>query len=200
MDRIRQAIRRALSLIDDLHELGRAETGHVAIHLARTNLAELVTGLGEEYRATADEKRLRFVVEIDPALPSIDTDAGRISQIVGNLLSNAIKYTDAGVVTLSARTVVPNDADGGRSFAIDVSDTGPGIPRDQLGRLFQEFVRAENQPKPGAGLGLAISKLLADALGCQIHVTSELGKGSTFSLRIPASETSRCPRATAASD
>jgi signal transduction histidine kinase len=185
LDRIRELIQRALSLIDDLHELARAEAGKIALRFARTNVAELVVALGEEHRAAAEAKGLRLVINADPALPEVNTDASRLRQIIGNLLSNAIKYTNAGSVTLTARAIKANGTDGGGDIVVDVADTGPGIPREQVGQLFQEFARGADEKQPGAGIGLAISRLLADALGFHMQVTSEVGSGSTFSLHIP---------------
>jgi signal transduction histidine kinase len=111
------------------------------------------------------------------------TDASRVRQVVANLLSNAIKYTDAGSVTLRASRQESGDAQH-QSILILVADTGPGIPADKLDSIFEEFSRLSDK-QPGAGVGLAISRHLANAIGCTLGVTSEVGKGSAFTLSIP---------------
>jgi len=117
------------------------------------------------------------------------TSRSRIRQIVANLSSNAIKYTDSGGVTVQAmrRTVDPA-GEPGEWVTIAFSDTGRGIPPDKLEFIFQEFGRIGDSDKIGAGLGLAISRLLAQALGGHLTVESELGVGSTFTLWLPSHE------------
>jgi signal transduction histidine kinase len=183
--RVRDALQRALSLIDDLHELARAENGRLDIHFEPTNLAALVTLCGDEYRAAAEAKHLKFVLEIDGDLPRAETDASRIRQIVGNLLSNAIKYTGAGTIVLRARSDAPDHSVVASHVLIEVQDTGPGIPVDKHELIFEEFARLAQGNHTGAGLGLAISKHVADALGCRVELLSEVGKGATFTLCVP---------------
>jgi signal transduction histidine kinase len=183
--RIRQSIRRALSLIEDLHELARAETGHLDVHRERVGVAELLLVIAEEYRATAAAKHLGFVVDVAPELPCVETDASRVRQIIGNLLSNAIKYTDRGVITLRACSDTTGGLAQAKWLSVEVQDTGPGIPSDKRGFIFDEFARLTDGKHSGAGIGLAISKHVADALGCRLEVTSAPGKGATFALCIP---------------
>jgi signal transduction histidine kinase len=186
LSRMRRCMHSALSLIDDLHELGRAETGHLALSPEPLDVAELIRGIAEDYQATAKASGLAFAAYLAPDLPIVHTSRPRVRQILGNLLSNAIKYTDAGSVTVRGmrRSVGPSN-DRGDWVVIEVSDTGRGIPRDKLDFIFQEFGRVGASDKAGAGLGLAISRLLARALGGQITVTSHLGRGSTFTLWLP---------------
>jgi signal transduction histidine kinase len=192
--RVRGALHRALSLIDDLHELARAETGRLDIHFEPTDVGALVMQCGDEYRAAAEAKHLQFVIEVGAGLPRAETDASRIRQIVGNLLSNAIKYTDAGSIALRARSHVHQNTGVASHVLIDVQDTGPGIPTDKHELIFQEFARLTHGEHAGAGLGLAISKHVADALGCRVEVLSEVGKGATFTLCVPLlSETAKEP-------
>jgi signal transduction histidine kinase len=108
------------------------------------------------------------------------TDPDKLRQILLNLLSNAIKYTDEGSITVQVGA-----ADG--RLQVAVSDTGVGIPRSELGRIFDEFHRADSSGarRRGTGLGLTISRRLARALGGDIVVESEFGKGSTFALDLP---------------
>ena len=192
VQRIRRSIRRALDLIDDLHELARAETGTIEIRHELVDLAQLITTSGDEYRGAADAAGLPLTVNVAEELPLIETDGSRVRQIVGNLISNAIKYTRTGAVNLRVRKYpsrmirsVPSWID------IEVADTGIGIPADKQSKIFEEFSRLSTSDRPGAGLGLAISKRLAEALGGEIIVTSEVDRGSTFTLRIPLSIQSR---------
>jgi signal transduction histidine kinase len=184
--RIRQSIHHALGLIDDLHELARAETGHLAIAPEPVELTRLVQACGEEYGATVDANGLSMSLDLTLDPLEVTTDPVRVRQIVSNLLSNAIKYTPTGQVTLRVRQQrVGPSAEPGAWAAIDVIDTGVGIPADKRSLIFQEFTRLDGTDKPGAGLGLAISQRLAQALGGQITVRSDLGRGSTFTLWLP---------------
>ncbi|MEO7082691.1 MAG: ATP-binding protein [Gemmatimonadaceae bacterium] len=184
--RIRRCIKSGLALIDDLHELARAETGKIAISFEPVDLASLVRAAGEEYQAAARAGGLSLFVVVEPNLPMVETNGARVGQIVSNLLSNAIKYTERGAVTLRALRR-PEGPLGmmGDWVLIEVIDTGVGIPANQHDVIFEEFSRIGQSDKPGAGLGLAISRLLAQALGGHIAVASDLGHGSTFTLWLP---------------
>jgi signal transduction histidine kinase len=187
IERIRRSIHGALSLIEDLHELARAETGNIVVRWQTVNLGEFARAIGEEYRGAANASGLFLDVEVATDLTTIETDPMRLRQIVGNLLSNAIKYTKSGSVNLRVRAGLSAAPGGGDNWAeFDVVDTGPGIPADKRDVIFEEFSRLGTSDKPGAGLGLAISKRLTEALGGRISVESEFGHGSTFTLRLPA--------------
>jgi signal transduction histidine kinase len=188
--RIRGAIQRALSLIGDLHELARAETGHLSVSREPADIATLVVATGDEYRAAAAAKHLDFVVDVPASLPRVDTDPSRVRQIVGNLVSNAIKYTDRGMVTLRAYFENVDSVNAGPHLHIEVQDTGPGIPADKQRLIFDEFARLADGSRAGAGLGLAISRHVADALGCRLEVESVEGEGATFRLCFPAADAS----------
>lgn len=185
---LRRSIHHSLSLIDDLHALARAETGTVALRREAVHVGELVRGLYEEYRGAAHASGLALGVDAARDLPVVVTDGGRLRQIIGNLLSNAIKYTKTGSVTLRARTQPWSQGrDGVGWVLVDVIDTGIGIPADKRDVIFEEFSRLGDGDKPGAGLGLAISERLAEALGGRIVVESEVGIGSTFTVQLPLS-------------
>ena len=202
VERLRRSLRRALSLIDDLHELARVETGAIAVTPEPVDLAELVNTIAEEYHAAAEANGLDFEVMAAADIPLIATNGARVRQIASNLLSNAIKYTDAGSVRVRTRRLstpaldLPEHeahaTDSGEWALIEFADSGPGIPLHQQDFIFEEFSRL-NVDKPGAGLGLAISELLAQALGGRISVESEPGRGSTFTLWLPLRETSPDP-------
>jgi signal transduction histidine kinase len=183
--RMRRCLRGALALIDDLHELARAETGHLELSSEPVDLADLVRHLAEEYQARAEAEGLQLSVSADGNFPLIHTSRMRVRQIASNLLSNAIKYTDAGEVNLTVRRPSMDGAEGEDWALIEVADTGRGIPPDKLDFIFQEFGRVADNETPGAGLGLAISRLLAQALGGRITVSSQVGRGSTFTLWLP---------------
>jgi len=184
--RMRRSIGGALALIDELHDLSRVDTGNLALRRDPVDLAELARSSGEEYRGAAMANGLALNVDVAHDIPTVQSDGARIRQIIGNLLSNAIKYTRTGSVSLRVGThrSVTTDA-AGDWVCFDVIDTGIGIPEDKRETIFEEFSRLNAHDKPGAGLGLAISERLARALGGQIVVTSEVGHGSTFTLRIP---------------
>jgi signal transduction histidine kinase len=185
--RMRRCMGTALSLIEDLHELARAETGHLALSPEPVDPAVLVADIAEEFQGVAHAHGLAFDAIVDTGLPVIRTSRLRVRQIVANLLSNAIKYTDAGSVTLRAslRSSGPS-GESGDWIALGVSDTGRGIAADKLEFIFEEFGRIGDSDATGAGLGLAISRLLAHALAGQITVVSEPRHGSTFTLWLPA--------------
>ena len=185
VSRIRKCLHSAFSIIDALHELARSETGHITLRVAQVDLTELATALVEEYRASAETRSLSITLEPCEQLV-VETDCLRARQVVGNLLSNAIKYTRTGGVSLAVRVEASDSDSNGRWACIDVTDTGPGIPESMRESIFDEFVRLDGSGETsGAGLGLAISKRMAEALGGRIALVSEEGRGSTFSLYLP---------------
>jgi signal transduction histidine kinase len=186
IDRMRRSIRTALSLIDDLHELARAETGNLALAREPVDLGALARSLGEEYHAAAHGHGLSLTVEAEGGIPAVESDRARVRQIVANLLSNAIKYTPRGSITVRARRQAGGPAgDECDGAVLEVSDTGVGIAAEKQGYIFEEFSRLGTGDAAGAGLGLAISNLLAQRLGGRILVASEVGRGSTFTLWLP---------------
>ena len=184
-DRMRRSLEAALKLVDDLLEFERAEAGRIELAREPVDVRQVVQDVVEEYRAAAEAEGLRVRAAVPPELPAIVSDAARVRQILWNLVSNAIKYTPAGgSVEVRARLREGGPAPGaGRWLAVEVADTGPGIPAELRERIFEEFARVG--PGPGAGLGLAISRHLARALGGDLTVESEVGRGSTFTLWLP---------------
>ncbi len=187
--RIRGSIRTALRLIDDVLELARAEAGQLQLRIAPQNVADVIAEVAEEFRAQAEAAGMSMSVALQDPAPYVRTDASRVQQIVGNLISNAIKYADAGGavgvrVARGSRWPAQRTNDWVR---IDVWDRGPGIPADARERVFDEFTRLQPDRRGGAGLGLAISRRLARALGGELTVESEPGVGSRFTLWLPAS-------------
>lgn len=186
--RVRSSVRAALALIEDLVALAKAEAGHIEINKLSTSVARAAREVAEEYRAEAETKGLILDVDVTTEAEAevIESDPGRIRQVLGNLMSNAIKYTDDGRVRVSVEERQGDRAPGpGRWMAVGVSDTGPGIPTEKQRFLFQEFSRLDPGTKAGAGLGLAISQRVAEALGGKITYDGEAGTGASFTLWLP---------------
>jgi len=186
IDRLRRCIHTALALIDDLHELARAETGHLPLKPGPLDPVTLAQSLGEEYQAAAQARGLALSVEVECPDVMIEADGARVRQIIANLLSNAIKYTEHGSITLRIREQAA-DPSGDESgwVTMDVIDSGVGILADKQDFIFEEFSRLDADHTSGAGLGLAIIQQLADSLGGRVSVVSEPGRGSTFTLWLP---------------
>jgi signal transduction histidine kinase len=183
---IRRSIRVALALIDDLHQLARAEAGRLELSMTPVDLGELARASADEYRASAETSGLSLSIDVPVEPLVVTTDGARVRQVVSNLLSNAIKYTREGSIVLRARRwpLHPHSSAEGWA-AIDVTDSGPGIPPEKWDTIFEEFTRLAGGEASGAGLGLAISQRLAHALGGQVTLQSEVGSGSTFTLWLP---------------
>ncbi|RYY03112.1 MAG: response regulator [Gammaproteobacteria bacterium] len=172
-----------LNLINDILDISKVEAGKLELTPEHFSLPSLVDSLRMTFAPLAHEKALQFNAQLADNLPtSIFTDQQRIEQILKNLLSNAIKFTESGTVGLSV-SVAPK---GGIAFA--VTDTGIGIREDQQAIIFEAFQQADgsiSRRYGGTGLGLSISRDLAKLLGGSVHVSSETGKGSTFTLIVP---------------
>lgn len=188
IERIQRATRETLSLLEDLLELLRAESGRLPIHVKRTDVAHLVRSAADEHRGMAEAAGHRLEVDVPHGLPPVETDPDRVNQILDNLLSNALKYTPPpGRVRIHVAAFAGGEAPRpGPAVGISVSDTGPGIPRAEQKRVFQEFARlAPAGESSSAGLGLAISRTIARLLGGEITLESEPGRGATFTLWLP---------------
>jgi ammonium transporter len=176
-----------LAMIDEILDLSRVEAGEVSLDVAETRIADVMREVADSLEPLVDGTRVRLVVDADPGLPDIVTDRDKVKQILLNLVSNAIKYTDDGSIAVRA------EADDGR-LRVAVSDTGIGIPGDELAKVFLEFHRADStgaRGRSGTGLGLTISQRLARALGGGIAVESRLGAGSTFTVELPLNHADR---------
>ena len=186
LERVLRAARHLLELINDILDLSKIEAGRMDIHVESFDIAILV----EEVMATIGPMAAKNGNEISVHCPqdigSMHADQTRIRQALLNLLSNANKFTEHGTVKLEMARVMMQ---GVEQITMAVADTGIGLSPEQMGRLFQEFVQADastTRKYGGTGLGLAISRRFCQMLGGDITVTSELGKGSTFTIHLPA--------------
>lgn len=170
-------------LISDLRILSLAEAGQLRLEKQPVDPGALVRQVGERLRLRAEEKHINLETDVANSLPQIQADPERLTQIITNLVDNALRYIPAG----SRVTVAAGPASGGVELL--VSDTGPGIPPEDLPHLFDRFWRAEksrNRATGGSGLGLAIVKQLVEAHGGQIQVTSQVGVGTQFRIHLPS--------------
>jgi signal transduction histidine kinase len=178
-----------LGLINDILDLAKIESGKMDLHLEEFSVLDVVEGLVTMARPIAEKKTIEIDVTIDQTVPVVYQDAGKIQQILYNLLSNAIKFTPEG-----GRVVVSADATG-KDLMLSVQDTGVGIAPEDRERIFEKFrqgssglIGGENtltRRYSGSGLGLSIVRELARMLGGEVTLESELGKGSTFTVRLP---------------
>lgn len=178
--------RHLVRLLNDLLDLARSDAGRLAIRPEPTEVAPLVEDVVRTMRAQTEAGRQQLAEDVQPGLPLINVEPARIRQILVNLLTNAHEYSPEGAsIGVAARAV-------GAEVEIAVSDNGPGIPEDQLGRIFERFTRGDaglTQRVGGTGLGLAISKSLVELHGGSISAESVVGQGSIFRVRLPITTT-----------
>jgi signal transduction histidine kinase len=179
---MRQVVRSVIELINDMLDLVRFETGQVEDRPTTFSLEEWLEMTLAPFLATADAKGLEFTWRVDKEGRRVHADRVKLGRVLGNLVGNAVKFTVEGSVDVRAEA----SPDGG--LMLTVTDTGPGIPVDQIDRIFDEYAQLANpecDPNMGSGLGLAICRRLVEAVGGQLNVESTLGKGSTFTARYP---------------
>ncbi|SPL98296.1 Two-component hybrid sensor and regulator [[Actinomadura] parvosata subsp. kistnae] len=187
-----------LQLINDMLDVTSIEAGRMGIHPILVSLPKLVRLLEAAFAPLAQDRRLSLIVDVEPDVPNeLRADEQRLQQVLRNLLSNAIKFTPRGEVKLRVAMAPPgvdydDDSlhDATDLLAFQVIDTGIGIAPDKRDVIFEAFRQADSTTSRkygGTGLGLAICRDIARLLGGEIHVDSELGKGSTFTLYLPAS-------------
>jgi signal transduction histidine kinase len=166
-------------------DLSKIEAGKLELSPETVNLAPLLEDVVDTGRQLAEQNKNRLVVESPDNLGSMTVDPMRLRQILLNLLSNACKFTKQGEVALRVKRVV----DGRSWIEMAVADTGIGMTPDQRAKLFEEFTQADSSTARqygGTGLGLAITRKLCRMMGGDVTVTSEVGKGSVFTIRLPA--------------
>ncbi len=173
-----------LSLIDEILDLSKIESGKMKLEIEDVNINEVATDLRLLFNPIANDKKLEFEITIEKDLPQVmETDKMRLEQILKNLLSNAFKFTGKGKVSLSLSTNLAN-----KTIVFKVKDSGIGIASDKLNLVFQAFQQADGSTRRkfgGTGLGLSISKELAKLLGGDIKLESTIDVGSEFTLIVP---------------
>ena len=184
LTRIDSNSRHLLALINDILDITRIEAGRMPLNLSTFRFPELVNEVMSELEPIIKRSNLVVSARMPRSLPSLKSDRQKVKQIVLNLLSNALKFTPAGSVTISATHNGKN-----RFVDIAVKDTGVGIPPDDQVKVFEDFRQLDSSPARGyggTGLGLSICRRLSQMLGGTIELESEPGRGSTFTLRLPA--------------
>jgi signal transduction histidine kinase len=182
LEKANASARTLLHLVDEILDYARLEAGKMAVNLVNARLGGVVTDAVCTVETQAAAKGVALEARLDEATAAVRTDPDRARQIILNLLSNAVKFTERGSVTVTAAPVA--DAGGVRWMEVRVRDTGPGIARADQERIFVEFEQVTGT-RGGTGLGLPISRRLAQLLGGDLRVESEPGVGSTFILRLP---------------
>ncbi|HEX2833526.1 MAG TPA: ATP-binding protein [Thermoanaerobaculia bacterium] len=190
LENIHAAGNHLLELINDILDLSKIEAGKMELRADEFDLHETIAAVERVMKGFAAEARVQIVSSIDPALPTVRLDEGRLKQILFNLLSNAVKFSPhGGIVSITCRFV-------GREYSplgfdtvrIDVTDTGIGIPNDELQRIFVEFYQTEQGRRArngGTGLGLSLTRNFVELHHGRIEVKSKPGEGSTFTLYLP---------------
>jgi signal transduction histidine kinase len=188
LQRVNRAGTHLLGLINQVLDLSKIEAGKLEFNLQTVQLAPLIKEVIGTAGQLAEQNKNRLVVDAQENLGALTVDPMRLRQILLNLLSNACKFTKAGEVKLAARKV----SNGSSFVEFAVSDTGIGMTAEQQAKLFEEFTQADAataQRFGGTGLGLAITRKLARMMGGDVTVTSEPGKGSVFTVRLPGGAT-----------
>ncbi|MBR6642327.1 MAG: response regulator [Lachnospiraceae bacterium] len=183
---IKNASQLLLGLINDILDFSKIEAGKMALTEEEYSVSGLLSIVAQGLKFKTESKNLQMKLEIEETLPSILLgDEIRIRQILNNLLSNAVKYTKEGTITLSVKGIWEEEK---FSLVLSVADTGQGIRKEDMERLFDSFHRLEekrNRFIEGTGLGLNITRQLAELMGGTIEVQSEYGKGSCFTVCLP---------------
>jgi signal transduction histidine kinase len=181
LETMEQEIARLQRLIEDLFTLSRATVGRLALRLEPTDAGAVVRRLVETTAPLAwDQRRVQVLADVSADLPAARADAQRLEQIVSNLLGNAVRHTPPGGLVAAAVTAERRTVD------VEVRDTGEGILPEDLPHVFERFYRGRTgDGRAGAGLGLALTKDLAEAMGGSVEAASTPGQGSCFTVRLP---------------
>jgi signal transduction histidine kinase len=181
LERSTRRISELLTLISDLLDIPRIETGQIVQEMKEVSLRQAIKHSLEGQRSLAQEKGIRIKVELPEGLPKIKGSASRLQQVINNLVNNAINYTPEGTITIRVQEKANH-------LLVEVMDTGIGIPPDDIPKLFEDFFRASNVEAKGTGLGLSITRRIVEAHGGKIWVESpcpESKTGCKFSFTIP---------------
>ncbi len=180
LGQIREGAEQIESLVNDVLDYVKLNEGRMELERSMVSPQEALRAIADSFAPLAEKRKVTVTIKASPSLPKVHADPQRLRQIFNNLLSNALKFTpEGGTVLLSAHPQ-------GDRIAFRVTDTGIGIPRESLSRLFESFYQVRHN-QGGTGLGLMIAKQLVEAHGGSIQVTSELGKGTSFTFTLPSS-------------
>ncbi|MBL0311537.1 MAG: PAS domain S-box protein [Holophagaceae bacterium] len=175
-----------LQIIGDILDFSKIEANKLELAPGTFSVRELMESVSQTFRSAISSKSLQFILDVDPMLaPAHVADALRIRQILNNFLSNALKFTESGSIALRLRVLESNDGD--ESLAFDVEDTGIGVSPENQAKLFSPFAQAEASTTRrfgGTGLGLVISRRLAELMGGSLTMRSTLGQGTTMTLAV----------------
>lgn len=191
LESIRSSGNNLLTLINDILDLSKIEAGKLNIELMPVNLRELLEEIRQIFYLQLKDKNLAFTIRVDNSLPTIVyLSEVRMRQILFNLVGNAIKFTNSGSISLTVYAV-NNLSDGFVDLHMHVADTGIGIPKESIDRIFIAFNQQHNEftKYQGTGLGLSITQRLVEAMNGRIHVESEYGKGSVFKVLLKGVKT-----------
>ena len=183
LERAQQRLQGLLDLINDWLDMSRMQPGDIVSRLRPIAVAECVEAALAALEHAGRDRGITVSSELTPNLPPIHADLQSLKEVLANLVANAVNYNrDGGQVRVRARDL-------GQQVAIDVEDTGYGIDAKEIPFIFDQFYRGKDKDarrRPGTGLGLAIAQKIVRAHGGTISVSSELGRGSTFTVEIPA--------------
>ena len=186
---IRKAGNHLLSIINNILDISRIESGKMELYKTDYHLWHLLRDIEESHFEAVHDKKLDFILDVDKNLPEhLYGDEDRLRQVIDNLIENAVKYTSRGKIVLSVKGT--SEAHSRVKLIIAVKDTGIGIKQEDIGKLFVSFERVnmnETQNIQGAGLGLTLIKYLMELMGGKITAESEYGKGSVFTVELPQS-------------
>jgi signal transduction histidine kinase/ssDNA-specific exonuclease RecJ len=181
LTRIRSNGKHLLGLINTVLDIAKIESGQFTLNMAEYAIESVVETVRAATESLAQNKKLSLKTEVSKTLPVGLGDEQRLTQVLLNLVGNALKFTDTGEVRVTAKAINGN-------FHVSVADTGPGIPAEHQGRIFEQFHQVDSsntKAKGGTGLGLAIAKQIVEMHGGRIWVESTLDKGSTFQMELP---------------
>ena len=190
LENIHTAGNHLLELINDILDLSKIEAGKMELRADQFDLRETLAAVERVMRGVASEAKVQIVYRVDPAIPEVRLDEGRLKQILFNLLTNAVKFSvPQGVVTVNChflpRAASPIAFD---TVRVDVTDEGIGIPAEELAQIFDEFYQTEEgrrAKRGGTGLGLSLTKNFVELHHGRINVESSPGVGTTFTLYLP---------------
>lgn len=186
LPKIHGAGKHLLSLINDVLDLSKIEAGKMELYLESFDVAAMVEAVVHTIRPLAEKNGNQLILETDAVLGSMTSDLTKVRQSLFNLLSNASKFTENGQIRFSVRRVRRGSVEW---YTFEVSDTGIGIPADQVNHVFEPFSQVDkgrSRRYGGTGLGLAITRRFCEMMGGQVTLLSELGKGSTFRIQLPS--------------